>query len=50
MDALVTDAEIEASTGAVPWAGRGGTWPDGSEVDLGRRVIRESRLSNGDKS
>jgi hypothetical protein len=49
MDALVTDAEIEAVTGAVPEGEPRRNGPDGSEVDLGRHVIRESRLSNGDK-
>jgi hypothetical protein len=49
MDALVTDAEIEAVTGASPEGEPRRNGPDGSEVDLGRHVIRESRLSNGDE-
>jgi hypothetical protein len=49
MDALVTDAEIEAVAGASPEGEPRRNGPDGSEVDLGRHVIRESKLSNGDK-
>ena len=49
MDALVTDAEIEAVTGASPEGEPRRNGPDGSEVDLGRHVIRESKLSNGDE-
>ena len=49
MDALVTDAEIEEVTGAFPVGEPRRNGPDGSEVDLGRLVIRESKLSNGDK-
>jgi hypothetical protein len=49
MDALVTDAEIEAVTGAQPEGQPRRNGPDGSEVDLGRHVIRESQLANGDK-
>jgi hypothetical protein len=49
MDALVTDAEIEAVTGASPAGEPRRNGPDGSEVDLGRHVIRESKLANGDK-
>jgi hypothetical protein len=49
MDALVTDAEIEAVTGAQPEGQPRRNGPDGSEVDLGRHVIRESQLANGDE-
>jgi len=49
MDALVTDAEIEQVTGASPVGEPRRNGPDGSEVDLDRLVIRESKLSNGDK-
>ena len=49
IDALVTDAEIEAVTGASPEGEPRRNGPDGSEVDLGRHVIRESKLSNGDE-
>ena len=49
MDALVTDAEIEAVAGASPGGEPRRNGPDGSEVDLGRHVIRESKLSNGDE-
>jgi hypothetical protein len=49
IDALVTDAEIEAVTGAAPEGEPRRNGPDGSEVDLGRHVIRESKLANGDK-
>jgi hypothetical protein len=48
LDALVTDAEIEALTGAAPVGEPRRNGPDGSETDLGRHVIRESKLSNGD--
>lgn len=49
MDALVTDAEIEAVTGGKPVGEPRRNGPDGSETDLGRLVIRESQLSNGDE-
>jgi hypothetical protein len=49
MDALVTDAEIERLTGASPVGEPRRNGPDGSAVDLGRLVIRESKLTNGDK-
>ena len=49
MDTLVSDAEIEALTGASPEGEPRRNGPDGSEVDLGRHVIRESKLSNGDE-
>ena len=49
MDTLVTDPEIEGLTGASPEGEPRRNGPDGSEVDLGRHVIRESKLSNGDK-
>ncbi len=49
MDSLVTDAEIEAVTGAAPVGEPRRNGPEGSEVDLGRRVIWESKLANGDK-
>jgi hypothetical protein len=49
MDALVTDAEIEALTGASPEGEPRRNGPDGTDVDLGRHVIRESKLSNGDE-
>ncbi len=48
MDALVTDAEIEAVTGGSPVGEPRRNGPDGTDVDLGRFVIRESKLSNGD--
>ena len=48
MDALVTDAEIEAVTGAEPVGEPRRNGSDGSDVDLGRHVIRESKLANGD--
>jgi hypothetical protein len=48
MDALVTDEEIEAVTGASPEGQPRRNGDDGTDVDLGRLVIRESRLSNGD--
>jgi hypothetical protein len=49
MDALVSDAEIEAVAGGSPEGEPRRNGPDGTEVDLGRHVIRESKLSNGDK-
>src|SRR5918998_6858907 len=49
MDALVTDAEIETVTGGSPPGEPRRNGPDGSEVDLGRHVIRESKLANGDE-
>jgi hypothetical protein len=49
LDALVTDAEIEALTGAAPVGEPRRNGPDGSEVDLGRHVIREVQLANGDE-
>lgn len=49
LDALVSDAEIEEVTGASPEGEPRRNGPDGTEVDLGRHVIRESQLSNGDK-
>jgi hypothetical protein len=49
LDALISDAEIEAVTGASPVGEPRRNGPDGTEVDLGRRVIRESKLSNGDE-
>lgn len=49
MDALVTDAEIAAVTGSLPEGEPRRNGSDGSEVDLGRHVIRESKLANGDK-
>ena len=49
MDSLVTDAEIETVTGALPIGEPRRNGPDGSDSDLGRHVIRESQLSNGDK-
>ena len=49
LDALVTDAEIEAVTGASPEGEPRRNGPDGSDNDLGRQIIRESTLSNGDK-
>jgi hypothetical protein len=49
MDALVSDDEIEAVTGATPEGEPRRNGADGSETDLGRHVIRESKLSNGDK-
>ena len=48
MDALVTDDEIAAVTGASPEGEPRRNGEDGTDVDLGRLVIRESRLSNGD--
>jgi hypothetical protein len=49
MDALVTDAEIEEVTGASPVGEPRRNGEDGTDVDIGRHVIRESNLSNGDK-
>jgi hypothetical protein len=49
MDALVTDAEIEEVTGASPVGEPRRNGDDGTDVDVGRHVIRESNLSNGDK-
>ena len=49
MDALVSDAEIEEVTGARPEGEPRRNGPEGSEVDLGRHVIRESQLANGDE-
>jgi len=49
IDTLVTDAEIEAVTGASPAGEPRRNGDDGTDVDLGRLVIRESRLTNGDK-
>jgi hypothetical protein len=49
MDSLVTDAEIESITGAAPKDAPRKNGSDGSEVDLGRHVIREWKLENGDK-
>lgn len=46
---LVTEAEIEQVTGAVPQGEARLNGPRGSEVDTGRLVIRESKLSNGDE-
>lgn len=47
MDALVTDAEIRAVTGSSPVGEPRRNGPDGSDVDLGRYVIRESKLADG---
>src|SRR3712207_3740045 len=49
LDGLVTDAEIEQLTGAAPEGEPRRNGPDGSEVDLGRHVIKESKLANGDE-
>jgi hypothetical protein len=49
LDALVSDAEIEAVTGGTPVGEPRRNGPNGSETDLGRHVIRESKLSNGDE-
>jgi hypothetical protein len=49
LDLLVTDAEIEAVAGAAPVGEPRRNGSDGSETDLGRHVIRESQLANGDK-
>jgi hypothetical protein len=49
MDGLVTDGEIEKVTGAAVEGEPRRNGPDGSEFDLGRHVIRESQLANGDK-
>lgn len=49
MDALVTDSEIEEVAGASPVGEPRRNGSDGSDVDLGRLVIRESKLANGDK-
>jgi hypothetical protein len=49
LDALVSDAEIEAVTGAAPTGEPRRNGADGTEVDLGRHVIRESKLTNGDE-
>jgi hypothetical protein len=47
MDALVTDAEIEAVTGSSPVGEPRRNGPDGTDVDLGRYVIRETQLADG---
>jgi hypothetical protein len=49
MDSLVTDAEIEQATGSAPVGEPRRNGPEGTDVDLGRHVIRESKLANGDK-
>jgi hypothetical protein len=49
VDALVTEAEILAVTGSSPVGEPRRNEPDGSESDLGRSVIREWQLANGDK-
>jgi hypothetical protein len=48
LDALVTNAEIVAATGAAPVGTPRRNGPDGTDVDLGRLVIRETALDNGD--
>ena len=47
LDALVTDAEIRAVTGSSPVGEPRRNGPDGSDTDLGRYVIRESKLADG---
>lgn len=49
LDGLVTDAELEELTGASPKGEPRRNGADGSETDLGRLVIKETKLSNGDK-
>jgi hypothetical protein len=49
LEKLVTAAEIEAVTGGTPEGEPRRNGPDGSEVDLGRHVICEWGLSNGDE-
>jgi hypothetical protein len=49
MDALVTDAEVEAITGGSPVGEPRRNGDDGTDVDLGRIIIRESKLANGGK-
>lgn len=49
MNALVSDAEIEEIAGSPPIGEPRRNGPQGSEIDLGRHVIRESRLANGDE-
>jgi hypothetical protein len=47
MDALVSDAEIQAVTGSSPVGEPRRNGPEGSDVDLGRYVIRETNLADG---
>ena len=47
MDALVTDAEILAVTGSSPVGEPRRNGPDAGDVDLGRYVIRETKLADG---
>jgi hypothetical protein len=49
LEALVTAADIERVAGAAPAGAPRRNGPDGSEVDLGRYVICEWKLTNGDK-
>jgi hypothetical protein len=49
LGALVTDAEIAAITGSTVEGEPRRNGPDGSDTDLGRHVIREAELANGDK-
>ena len=49
LDALVTGAELEAVTGSRPAGEPRRNGPDGSEVDIGRIVIKETRLADGGK-
>jgi hypothetical protein len=46
---LVTKEEIEEVTGSSPEGSPRRNGPDGSDVDLGRHVICEWKLDNGDK-
>lgn len=48
LDALVSDAEIAAIAGAAPVGAARRNGDDGSETDLGRLLIRECKLTNGD--
>lgn len=49
LDSLVTAAEIEAVTGGVPQGEPRRNGAEGIEVDVGRLVISEWQLSNGDE-
>ena len=49
LESLVAAEEIERVTGSSPEGSPRRNGPDGSEVDLGRHVICEWKLDNGDK-
>ena len=49
LDSLVTPAEIEAVTGGAPQGEPRRNGAEGAEVDVGRLVICEYKLANGDE-